>query len=59
MDSEKVDFEKEESAANRFLDLESSIGGDGDWIEREVIGVRTDFDPGNIAHRFLTVVEYM
>ena len=54
-----MDDSQDQDAENRLLNLESSIGGSsGDWIEREVIGVRTDFDPGNIAHRFLTVVEY-
>ena len=46
-----IDSEEEfrESAANRFLDLESSIGDGGDWIEREVVGIRNSvFEGGSL-----------
>jgi hypothetical protein len=48
--------EESEDAANRLIDLTSSIG-DGNWIEREVIGISGNFDPDNIADRFITIVE--
>lgn len=56
-DDEANDEEEHVTSRQADSDLDSSLNTNN-WVEREIVGIATGcFDPENIAHRFLTILE--